>query len=323
MELSFLKVHGSGNTFYLHEEQENTQYDWPNLAISICDPRNENGADGILVVSKSAKADYKMRVFNSDGSEASMCGNGLRCVARYVLNKSKKSNAIIETMKVNLLVENETSIFNHIPTYSVQISPVSFDLLSLPMTYKNQTKVINQIIPEFADDIHFTAVSIPNPHLIGIVPIQYIENLEHQEQLATYLNSLNPYFLDGVNVSYVHPVNETSIFVRTFERGVGFTNACGTAMSASALVATEIDLLPKGEVTVYNPGGFVKCVIDKKQDNHEVTLIGNATVIGTFKGKYDRNNLFKWIEKMDHLEEVNDYQKLTEYATNQVKENWS
>lgn len=323
MELSFQKVHGSGNTFYLLEEEENTQYDWPNLAITICDPTNENGADGILVVSKSAHADYKMRVFNSDGSEASMCGNGLRCVARYVLDKSQKSHAIIETMKVDLLVQNETSIFNDIPTYSVQISPVSFDLSSLPMTYNNQSSVINQVIPEFADDIHFTAVSIPNPHLIGIVPIQYIENLEHQEQLATYLNSINPYFSDGVNVSYVHPVNETSIFVRTFERGVGFTNACGTAMSASALVATEIDLLPKGDVTVYNPGGFVKCVIGKEQDKHDVTLIGNATIIGTFKGKYDNNNVFKWIEKADHLEEVADYQKLTEFASNQVKENWS
>lgn len=323
MVLSFQKVHGSGNTFYLHEEIENTQYDWPSLAITICDPSNEKGADGILVVSKSAYADYKMRVYNSDGSEASMCGNGLRCVARYVLDKSKKSHAIIETMKVDLLVQNETAIFNDIPTYSVQISPVSFDLSSLPMTYNDQSSVINQIIPEFAEDIHFTAVSIPNPHLIGIVPIQYIENLEHQEQLATYLNSLNPYFSDGVNVSYVHPVNETSIFVRTFERGVGFTNACGTAMSASALVATEIDLLPKGDVTVYNPGGFVKCVIGKKHDQHEVTLVGNATIIGTFIGEYDKNNVFNWIEMTDDLQEVAEYQKLTEYASNQVKENWS
>lgn len=323
MELSFLKVHGSGNTFYLHEEQENVQYNWPNLAIAICDPTNEKGADGILVVSKSTHADYKMRVFNSDGSEASMCGNGLRCVARYVLDKTKKTKAIIETMKVDLMVKNETSIFNDIPTYSVQISPVSFDLSSLHMNYHNQNTIINQMIPEFADDIHFTAVSIPNPHLIGIVPIQYIENLEHQEQLATYLNNQNPYFSDGVNVSYVHPVNETSIFVRTFERGVGFTNACGTAMSASALVATEIELLPKGEVIVYNPGGFVKCVIDKKQDIHEVTLIGNATIIGSFKGKYDRSNVFKWIEKTDFSEEITDYQKLTEYASNQIKENWS
>ena len=94
-------------------------------------------------------------------------------------------------------------------------------------------------------------------------------------------------------------------------------------MSASALVATEIDLLPKGDVTVYNPGGFVKCVIDKKQDQHAVTLIGNATIIGTFIGEYDKNNGFNWIEKMNHLEEVADYQKLTEYASNQVKENWS
>ncbi|MET0786918.1 MAG: diaminopimelate epimerase, partial [Paenisporosarcina sp.] len=165
--------------------------------------------------------------------------------------------------------------------------------------------------------------SIPNPHLIGVVPIQYIENLDHQEQLATYLNSQNPYFSDGVNVSYVHPVNETSIFVRTFERGVGFTNACGTAMSASALVATEIDLIPKGEVTVYNPGGFVKCLIARDLENHEVILIGNATIIGTYIGEYDSNHVFQWLEKTIHFEEINDYQKLTNYASKQINENWS
>ncbi|MDX1701249.1 MAG: diaminopimelate epimerase [Melioribacteraceae bacterium] len=323
MTFTFLKVHGSGNTFYLHEELENTYYDWPQLAISLCDNSNENGADGILVVSKSIHAEYKMRVFNSDGSEASMCGNGLRCVARYVLDKSKASSALIETMKVDLMVQIESPIFNAIPTYSVQISPVSFELPSLNMNYHHQSTLMNQIVPEFAGDIHFTAVSIPNPHLIGIVPIQYIENLEHQEQLATYLNSQNPYFSDGVNVSYIHPVNETSIFVRTFERGVGFTNACGTAMSASALVATEIDLVPKGEVTVYNPGGFVKCLISKDQSNHDVTLIGNATIIGTYKGEYDMNHQFKWIGKTIHSVEVNDYQELTDYASKQIKENWS
>jgi diaminopimelate epimerase len=323
MALTFLKVHGSGNTFYLHEEQENTQYNWPQLAISLCMPTNEKGADGILVVSKSKHADFKMRVFNSDGSEASMCGNGLRCVARYVLAKSKLNKAKIETMKVDLIVQTEPSIFDEIPTYSVQISPVSFELSTLNMNYNNQNTVLNQIIPEFADDIHFSAVSIPNPHLIGIVPIQYIENLDHQEQLGTYLNSQNPYFSDGVNVSYVHPVNETSIFVRTFERGVGFTNACGTAMSASALVATEIDLIPKGEVTVYNPGGFVKCLISKDHENHDVGLIGNATIIGTFKGEYDKNHEFKWVEKIMNTEEEYDYLKLTEYATKQINENWS
>lgn len=322
MTLTFLKVHGSNNTFLLHEETKDHTYNWSELAKSLCLATNENGADGILVISDSTHADYRMRVYNADGSEASMCGNGLRCVARYVLDRKQEDQAIIETMKAILLVKREEPIVADVATFSVQISPVSFNTSSLPFDYNGQTTVLNQVIPEFAKDIHFTAVSVPNPHLIGLVPIQYIEDTSHQEQLASYLNSPNPYFSDGVNVSYVHPVNESSIFVRTFERGVGFTNACGTAMSASALVATEIDLVPKGEVTVYNPGGFVKCKITNRNDSHDLTLIGNATFFATFKGDYDRDGQFHWLEKKFHDGEIVQYEELKEKASLHIKESW-
>jgi diaminopimelate epimerase len=322
MSLKFIKVHGSGNTFYLHEERESLTYDWPNLAKSLCHSNNENGADGILVISSSTHADFRMRVYNADGSEASMCGNGLRCVARYVLEKLQSNQAYIETMKANLIVKKVDPIFASIPTFSVQISPISFKTSTLFMSYNNQKELLNQVLPEFAKDIRFTAISVPNPHLIGLVPIQYIEDTAHQEQLADYLNNKNPYFLDGVNVSYIHPVNETSIFVRTFERGVGFTNACGTAMSASALVATEMELVPKGEVTVYNPGGFVKCMVHSQNGSHDLTLIGNATFFATFIGDYDKEGQFQWGQKDFHLEEMEQYEKLKMNASLHIKESW-
>lgn len=322
MTLTFLKVHGSNNTFYLHEELRNHSYNWPELSKLLCHSSNEHGADGILVISESTHADFRMRVYNADGSEASMCGNGLRCVARYVLEGKQENKAVIETMKADLVVRKENPIVPNVATFSVQISPVSFNMSSLPFDYNGQSTLVNQVIPEFAKDIHFTAVSVPNPHLIGLVPIQYIEDTSHQEQLASFLNKPNPYFSDGVNVSYVHPVNETSIFVRTFERGVGFTNACGTAMSAAALVATEIDLVPKGEVTVYNPGGFVKCLIDKQNDLHDLTLIGNATFFGTFKGDYNNKGQFQWIEKEFHESEIVQYDALKQKATLHIKESW-
>lgn len=322
MTLTFLKVHGSNNTFYLHEELTNHTYNWPELAKTVCQPSNESGADGILVVSDSIVADYKMRVYNADGSEASMCGNGLRCVARYVLEKTHKDHALIETKKANLIVKKENPIFTDVKTFSVQISPVSFETSTLPFVYNEQSTVINQLIPEFAKDIHFTAVSVPNPHLIGLVPIQYIEDTTHQEQLAASLNKNNSYFSDGVNVSYVHPVNDTSIFVRTYERGVGFTNACGTAMSASALVSTEIGIVPKGEVTVYNPGGFVKCQIGSQNQVHDLTLIGNATFFATFTGEFTNEGTLKWINKEFHESEISKYEQLKQHATLRIKENW-
>ena len=323
MTITFHKVHGSGNTFYLHEEVQNQIYNWPLTAQKMCNPSWEDGADGLLIISESKIADAKMRVYNADGSEASMCGNGLRCVARYVLNKLEKDSASIETMKAVLAVEKVAPIFDDIDTYSVEISPVSFELSSLPMDYQNKSSIVNQVIPEFAADINFTAVSVPNPHLIGIVPIQYIEDSQFQEQLSSSFNRKNDYFTDGVNVSFVHPVDENSIFVRTFERGVGFTNACGTAMTASALVSATIDLVPFGEVIVYNPGGFVKCEIIKHDNELALSLIGNATFFATYEGEISQDGEFVIDSKSVHENEISNYRKLEIESQLKINDGWS
>jgi diaminopimelate epimerase len=278
-----LKVHGSNNTFYLYDSLYEDEMDWVHLTKSLCNPNNNDGADGLLLVLPSETADAKMRVINADGSEASMCGNGLRCVARYICEKLNVDEAIIETMKANLTVRKEAPIFGDLPTYAVEISPVSFDLHSLPMQYKNKTEIKNEVIPKFAEDILFTAVSVPNPHLIGMVDKKYIENVAHQQKLASYLNGENDYFPDGVNVSYVYPISESEIFVRTYERGVGFTNACGTAMTASALIAKLYDYVNVQKIMVYNPGGFVQCDIGICGNDYELSLIGNATVLGNYE----------------------------------------
>ncbi|WP_400194545.1 diaminopimelate epimerase [Lysinibacillus telephonicus] len=310
MERTFLKVHGSGNTFYLYNSNNENEFDWPSLTKWLCLKDNDGGADGLLLVLPSTIADAKMRVINADGSEASMCGNGLRTVARFVCEKLGKDEAIIETMKANLHVRNEASIFETIPTYAVEISPVSFELNSLPMKYKNQTAIRHQIIEEFSPTIKFTAVSVPNPHLIGIVDAQYIEDTSHQQQLSEFLNSENEFCTDGVNVSYVYPMKNDTIFVRTFERGVGFTNACGTAMTASALVSKLNGLVDTDLITVYNPGGFVKCEVKQNNGEYQLTLIGNATVTAEYTIEIN-DNQYKILNRKDTGEQKQ-YEKCIE-----------
>lgn len=310
MERTFLKVHGSGNTFYLYNSNNENEFDWPSLTKWLCLKDNDGGADGLLLVLPSTIADAKMRVINADGSEASMCGNGLRTVARFVCEQLGKYEAIIETMKANLHVRNEASIFGTIPTYAVEISPVSFELNSLPMKYKNQTVIRHQIIEEFSPTIKFTAVSVPNPHLIGIVDAQYIEDASHQQQLSEFLNSENEFCMDGVNVSYVYPMKNDTIFVRTFERGVGFTNACGTAMTASALVSKLNGLVDTDLITVYNPGGFVKCEVKQNNGEYQLTLIGNATVTAEYTIEIN-DNQYKILNRKD-TEEQKQYEKCIE-----------
>ena len=290
MDKTFLKVHGSGNTFYLYSTNNENEINWFELTKWLCSKENHNGADGLLLVLPSDVADAKMRVINADGSEASMCGNGLRCVARFVCEKLQKEEAVIETMRANLKVKAEQPLFDSIPTYAVEISPVSFDLNSLPMKYKNQNQIRHEVIQEFSPTIPFTAVSVPNPHLIGIVDRHHIQDSTHQKQLAKFLNGKNEYCLDGVNLSYVYPMKNDTIFVRTFERGVGFTNACGTAMTASALVSKLNGIVDGDIITVFNPGGFVKCEIKIIDQKYQLTLIGNATVTALYNIEINDNN---------------------------------
>lgn len=273
MELKLMKVHGSMNTFYLYEGLDRSDYGQLTEELCKLDP----DVDGLLAVLPSKSSNARMRVFNKDGSEASMCGNGLRCVARYVCERDGLDQAVIETMKADLKVEKQVSDGN-IAMYAVEISPVSFKLADLPIAYNENEEWILKPLPFISETILFTAVAVPNPHLIAIVPAELQKGSVHQQQWAEFFNGPNEYFSDGVNVSYVTQVDD-GIFVKTFERGVGFTNACGTAMTASALVACIAGLVPYGEVAVFNPGGMVSCSVAKVQGGYSLKLAGNATYL--------------------------------------------
>lgn len=307
MEMTLIKVHGSMNTFYMFETHE--REDFAELAIQLS--AADKDIDGILVILPSTAAHAKMRVFNNDGSEASMCGNGLRCVARYVCERDGLQEAVIETMKASLRVKKEETLNAGIETYAVEISPVLFSLSSLPMSYENHSKWINEPLPFVSDEIPFSAVAVPNPHLIGIVPAELQKDTSHQQKWAQYFNGDNDYFSDGVNVSYVTPV-EDGIFVRTFERGVGFTNACGTAMTASAMVSCMSGLVPYGDVSVYNPGGMVKCSVFKEEDDIRLLLTGNATYLANVTFNWNADGAEGAILSSESLDEQAQYEEFIE-----------
>jgi diaminopimelate epimerase len=317
--VEIIKCHGSGNDFLLIDEiSQNypfTEELRRDLAIALCNRDSKLGADGILFVMASQVADARMRVFNADGSEASMCGNGLRCVARYVCELLEQDEAIIETMKVNLQVNKEEPIFPGIPTYKVEISPVSFQLMDLPLQL-HQSTLINEFIPELSKELTFTALAVPNPHLVAIVTKDQLDS-GIQEQISKYVNGPNDLFPDGVNVSFVKPIEKGHIFVRTFERGVGFTNACGTAMSASSLVTC---LLAYNDVEtpieVYNNGGKVRCVVHQDGETYKIDLIGNGTYLYRTKVTIPLEELSQFaIEEVRYYpEEYEHYAKLEAFA---------
>ncbi|MBO0958337.1 diaminopimelate epimerase [Neobacillus sp. MM2021_6] len=282
MQIDLIKGHGSGNDFLIIDEMTNgysfSEGERANLARLLCNRQSDLGADGILFVMKSDHADGRMRVFNADGSEASMCGNGLRLVARYVCEQQGLNDAVIETMKANLKVSKQQDLAPDVHTYQVEISPVLFELKALPLNLHKPT-LFNERIAELSEELRFTALAVPNPHLIAIVESDQLR-IEIQQQLSEKVNGPNLLFPDGVNVSFVKSLQPGSIYVRTYERGVGFTNACGTAMSASSLVTCLTGLNEFEQVTdVYNNGGRVQCVVHKYEGTYSIDLIGNATYL--------------------------------------------
>lgn len=319
MLIDLIKCHGSNNDFLLIDESEgNYKFDdfkRRGLAIALCDREKSLGADGILFIRPSKVADAQYRIFNSDGTEASMCGNGLRCAGRYVCEKLGKDEAVIETMKANLKVKKHEEIFIDIPTYQVEISPVSFNLTDLPLKL-DQVTLIQEKIPQLSEDLIFTALAVPNPHLTAIVSKEQLAN-DLQKELSEKVNNPNDLFPDGVNVSFISLLEKGNIFVRTFERGVGFTNACGTAMSASTLVTCLINENELDQpINVYNNGGMVQCAVHEQDGTYTIDLIGNATYVYSAQIEVDFKQegiVAEILEQEDYNEDLQ-YSKLQEHA---------
>ncbi|MBX0356767.1 diaminopimelate epimerase [Halobacillus sp. Nhm2S1] len=320
MKIPYIKCHGSGNDFILIDEIEHdfrfSEKEREELSLLLCDREKGIGSDGILFVMPSDKAEGRMRMFNSDGTEAEMCGNGLRCVARHMIEKLGKKAIAIETEKAVLPVSQVEEIFPEIDTFSVMIEPVRFEVDSLPMIFEGKEAVDVQI-PELSDTRTFTALSVPNPHIVSLV-----DSVDQEELLAVgkKANNLPDVFPNGVNVSYVQVLEKNKIFVQTFERGVGLTNACGTAMSASSLVSTILgpNELDK-PIVVINKGGLVNCVVEKKDGRFSIQLRGNGTNVYQAEVDIDwEARTFEVSEKQFFEEENATYEKLEAFAASEI-----
>ncbi|EEU30771.1 diaminopimelate epimerase [Limosilactobacillus coleohominis 101-4-CHN] len=286
--VQLLKVHGSQNKFFILDQttlqQQLTDSELVALTKQITNPQTGilHGADGLLVVNNSNHPGVtaQMRVINTDGSEASMCGNGIRTVARYVAEKTGQDSFKIETMKADLKVAKHDEFADGVPAYAAEISPVLFDKHDLPFDHLGHERIIDDYVPELAPKLKFTSLAVPNPHLIAFMDEQTITG-PLLGKLGRRLNGKNPYYSDGVNVNFAKIIDHNQLFVRTFERGVGFTNACGTGMSATTLAfaLTHPDMADFDQpITVYNPGGMVKTIVHNDDDQYWIELIGNATV---------------------------------------------
>lgn len=252
--MQFTKMHGLGND-YLYvfgEVPENIS----ELSIKLSDRHFGVGSDGMIYISKSDVADFKMRIFNADGSEAKMCGNGIRCVGKYVYDKGY-------TDKTTLFIETLSGIKTlNLVTSKGKVKEVSVDM--------GVACASDDVILE---DTAFTPVSVGNPHAVTFV------NCIDDAPISTLGPSIehNPYFPDGVNVEFVQPIDKNTLRMRVWERGSGITMACGTGACASVMAAIKHGFCEYDDtISVILDGGTLKIRINK---SNEVNMTGPCETV--------------------------------------------
>lgn len=283
--MKFSKIHGLGND-YIYINDLNGKIKNPNKLSKLLSDRHLGiGADGIILLLKSSIADYKMRIFNQDGSEAEMCGNGIRGLAKYIYenNISKKDILLIETnsgiKKVKLNITN-----NEIDNITVDMGKYSILKEDIPIIYKDKLICINEPLIIDNDTFYFSAISVGNPHCVIFVPD--IDKIDIKK-LGSKIES-NPIFPNKTNVEFVQLIDKNNILMKVFERGSGETLSCGTGATASVIAGVLMGILDKN-CTVHMKYGILSIYID--------TINNKAYLTGTSEKVFDGNINTKKITK--------------------------
>ena len=275
--MKFTKLQGIGNDFVIVNGFQEKIADYASKAIEVCDRHFGIGADGLVIALPSDVADFRMRIFNSDGSEAEMCGNVTRCFARFVYETglTSKTELAIETLagiiRPKLIFENGV-----ITSVCVDMGEPRLKRSEIPMVGDPEDKAVN--VPLLVDNSNFavTCVSMGNPHCV--VFVDDVENLDLQ--MFGRPIEIHPAFPRKTNVEFVQVLDRQTLRMRVWERGAGVTLACGTGACAT-LVAAVLNGKTDRRATLKLDGG--ELLIEWREDNH-IYKTGPAKEV--FRGEY-------------------------------------
>jgi diaminopimelate epimerase len=274
--MEFWKMHGLGNDFIFLDRftTPESDYDYPQLARKLCQRKFGIGADGLILVLPSTIASARMRIFNSDGSEPEMCGNGIRCFARFIFDKGYVSSDFltVETLagiiSLRLFFEG-----NQISAVRVDMGQPILKPQDIPVNL-SQEPVLGASLEAGGLSLKFSAVSMGNPHCL--IFWDELDTLDLAKLGPAIEN--HPLFPRKTNVEFIRVDSPREITLRVWERGAGPTLACGTGACAAA-VAAALNAFTERAVTVHLPGGDLQ--IEWGEDNH-VYMTGPA--VYTFRG---------------------------------------
>lgn len=289
MRLNFVKMQGLGNDFILidciTQKINCSRIDFKELSKKLCDRRYGIGADQILLLEKTKNSDFKMRIFNADGSEVEMCGNGIRCLAKYIWDNKLSNKRVlnIETLAGIIKPEKTGSMVKvdmGKPVFRPELIPVNLkkwvvrDKDKGLSKYKGEEVVLDRPLKINSKVFKITCVSMGNPHAVI-----YVENLEDfpVKDYGPIIEN-HPVFPKRINVEFVKVLSYDEIKMRVWERGAGETLACGTGACAS-MVSSYIKGKVGKKTKVYLLGG--ELLIEWGDDEH-VYMTGPA--IKVFNG---------------------------------------
>ena len=273
MKLNFIKMHGAGNDYVYVDGMKYQIPDESAAAKKLSDRHFSIGGDGLIIIKKGTKADYEMVMYNADGSRGAMCGNGIRCVAKYLFDEGYTNNekeftiesmSAIKHIKVNVIDGKAVSARVDMgkPILKANDIPVNFD----------GKKCINQPVT-FADrKFNMTCVSMGNPHAVMFIDEHPSEfDLNKYGSIAEQDTSLFP---DRVNAEFAKIIDRNNIEMRVYERGAGETLACGTGACATA-VSAILNGYCDNKVTVHLLGGDL-LIEWSVNENDSVIMTGPA-----------------------------------------------
>lgn len=275
--MKFTKWQGIGNDFVIVNGFQERIEDYPQKAIEICDRHFGIGADGLVIALPSEIADFRMRIFNSDGSEAEMCGNVTRCFARYVYENglTTKTELSIETLagiiRPKLIFEE-----GQIRAVCVDMGEPRLKRGEIPMTGNAEEPAVNLPLVVGNTTYGITCVSMGNPHCI--IFTDEVEELDLQA-LGRPIE-IHPLFPRKTNVEFVKVIDRNTLRMRVWERGAGITLACGTGTCAT-VVAAVLNNKTEREVKVHLDGGDL--FIEWRSDNH---VYKTGPAVEVFRGEY-------------------------------------
>ncbi|MFN3677013.1 MAG: diaminopimelate epimerase [Sphingomonas pseudosanguinis] len=273
MRFAIVKCHGSGNDFPMIDARtlSLSEAEWAGVARALADRAGPVGGDGLLLlVPGNERAEFGMVMRNSDGSEAETCLNGVRCVARAGFEALGIDAATVRLKTSYATASHDADLMPGVYTVRETAGPAGLSTAAWPI-HGAPERLVDAVLPMLDPARRFTAVTMPNPHFV-----HFVETVDEAElvRLGTICEAAPDWLPHRANVSFVE-LRGDSLFVRTFERGVGLTDSCGSAMAASTYAACLTGRIAWDRPTVvFNRGGLVRVFAG---EDGMVTLSGNAT----------------------------------------------